>query len=167
MEVRGPLSRTLALLASGLFGACGEPPARAANSAGEQVYGRLCINCHRAEGHGAIGEVPPLIGHFPEVVAAGGRRYVIRAVLYGLEGPVEVGGKPYAGLMTPMSYMKDEDLAAVLNHVASSWGNQERLPKEFTLFTPTEIAAERNLKLKPRQVMEQRPEALRGKKGTS
>jgi mono/diheme cytochrome c family protein len=156
-------------IAASLVGACGSKAGHetSVSSEGARVYARLCVNCHRAEGRGAVGEVPPLVRHFPEVLNAGGRRYVIRAVLYGLEGSIDAGGKKYSGLMTPMSYMKDEELAAVLNHVARSWDNAAELPKDFADFTALEIAVERVTRFLPREVRAQRPASLDLLKGQS
>ncbi|MDF1521343.1 MAG: tetratricopeptide repeat protein [Trueperaceae bacterium] len=61
-----------------------------------------CAACHQATGAGIPGAFPPLIGHAPAVCAAdGGRAYLATLVLYGLQGPIEVDGAAYNGMMTP------------------------------------------------------------------
>lgn len=54
----------------------------------------------------------------------GGPDRPIAAVLYGLVGPIEVKGRLYNSAMPPQSGLSDDQLAAILTHVRSSWGNQ-------------------------------------------
>jgi hypothetical protein len=50
---------------------------------------------------------------------------VIRIVLNGLTGPVEVAGETYSGMMPPWGgVLKDPEIAAVLTYVRSTWGNK-------------------------------------------
>jgi len=44
-------------------------------------------------------------------------------VLGGLKGPVTVNGETYDGIMPSQGHLSDEDVAAVLTYVRSSWGN--------------------------------------------
>jgi mono/diheme cytochrome c family protein len=47
----------------------------------------------------------------------------IRYVLHGASGEIEVSGKKYNGIMAPMNYLSDEDVANVLTFVRNGMGN--------------------------------------------
>jgi mono/diheme cytochrome c family protein len=48
---------------------------------------------------------------------------LIKIVLAGLKGPIEVSGKTYDQEMPPSDYLSDREIADVLTYVRSSWGN--------------------------------------------
>lgn len=73
-------------------------------------------------------------------------------LLYGLVGEITVDGHTYNNVMTPWAQLGDEELADVLN----SWSNPDILPVDFALFTPDELAAQRDLGLSSEQVYEER-----------
>lgn len=143
---------TVAVLAPALI-ACGgaerpgdaEPagsPAVAAGTAGagggEQLYQQRCASCHQADGQGLAGAFPPLVAS--EYALAANKAVPIRIVLNGMQGPVTVKGVQYNGIMPPGGAgiaMSDEETAAVLTYVRSSWGNSA------SPVTPQEVAAER------------------------
>jgi mono/diheme cytochrome c family protein/heme/copper-type cytochrome/quinol oxidase subunit 4 len=110
---------------------------------GEKTYTN-CVACHQPNGQGVPGAFPPQAGHAPEVYnTEGGRTYMIHTVLYGLQGEVKIKGNTYNGVMTAWGpLLKDEQIAAVLNHVLTSWGN-DALLEDFKPITPEEVAAER------------------------
>ena len=89
---------------------------------GGQLYETYCGACHAANGEGATGgQFPPLAGS--EWVDGPAER-AIQIILHGLEGPVEVSGKPFNLLMPPQGAMlPDDQIAAILTYVRSSWGN--------------------------------------------
>jgi hypothetical protein len=72
-----------------------------------------------------------------------GRTFPILVVLYGLAGAIEVHGQAYAGLMPPMGYLEDEEIADVLNFVATAWDNADDLDEGFEAYTPEEVAEQR------------------------
>lgn len=88
---------------------------------GALVYTGVCQTCHQANGGGVTGQYPPLVGS--EWVTRDAETPV-RIVLYGLEGPIVVKGSSYNNKM-PQFFDKlaDDEIAAVVNHVRSSWGN--------------------------------------------
>ena len=47
----------------------------------------------------------------------------IRGVLMGRTGEIVVNGKTYNGIMVPLNYLSDEQIANVLTYVRNSWGN--------------------------------------------
>jgi mono/diheme cytochrome c family protein/heme/copper-type cytochrome/quinol oxidase subunit 4 len=123
---------------------------------GEQAYNN-CVACHQPNGQGVPGAFPPQAGHAPEIYnVEGGRTYMIHTVLWGLQGEIVVDGNTYNGIMTPWSsLMDDEQIAAVLNYVLTSWGN-EALLEDFTPITAEEVAAERANPMTAQEVHESR-----------
>jgi mono/diheme cytochrome c family protein len=49
---------------------------------------------------------------------------LIKVVLNGLEGPIEVKGQPYNNVMPQHSFLRDEDVARVLTYIRQSFGNK-------------------------------------------
>jgi mono/diheme cytochrome c family protein len=89
---------------------------------GEQVYGNKCAACHQLTGLGLPGVFPPLKGS--AVVTASDPTEHIRAVLRGLSGKT-IGGVTYPSPMPAFAdQLTDEEVAAVLSHERTSWGNQ-------------------------------------------
>jgi mono/diheme cytochrome c family protein len=89
--------------------------------AGKRVYAQVCQACHQANGQGLPGSFPPLAGS--EWVSGGSERG-INIVLSGLSGPITVKGTSYNGAMAAFGGMlSDMEVAAVLTHVRSQWGN--------------------------------------------
>jgi mono/diheme cytochrome c family protein len=124
--------------------------ARADDIVGTETYNTTCAACHQPTGLGLPGAVPPLAGHAAEILAQpGGREYLVRLVLYGLEGEITVDGKTFNSAMPPWAdVLSDEQLAAVLNHVRLTWANG----KAVTPFAPAEIAAARATKMTAAEV---------------
>jgi mono/diheme cytochrome c family protein/heme/copper-type cytochrome/quinol oxidase subunit 4 len=123
---------------------------------GEQTYSN-CVACHQPNGQGVLSAFPPQAGHAPEIYnVEGGRTYMIHTVLWGLQGEIVVDGTTYNGIMTPWGgLLDDEQVAAVLNYVLTSWGN-DALLEEFTPITPEEVAAERDTPMTAQEVYESR-----------
>ncbi|MDB6125692.1 MAG: cycA 2 [Pedosphaera sp.] len=91
---------------------------------GKKVY-ETCAACHMPTGVGSpTVNAPPLAGS--EWVVGGGPNRIIRIVLNGLAGPIEVNGKAYgAGAMPAFKdSFSDEQIAAVLTYVRQEWGNK-------------------------------------------
>lgn len=120
-----------------LLGACEE----GGRAGGEALYARYCSSCHRPDGQGQRAVFPPLKGHAAELAATPeGRRRLIQTPLHGRQGPLVVDGVKYDGLMVPVRSLRDEDLAAILNHVLSSWGNDRLLPPGHQPIKAYEVA---------------------------
>ena len=97
------------------------PAAPAGPRSGEQVYEEVCQTCHQANGEGLAGVYPPLAGATWPVKDA---LTPIRIVLHGLQGEIEVLGQKYNNVMAPWGpALSDAEVANVLNHVRTSWGN--------------------------------------------
>ncbi len=100
-------------------------PVAAKAREGQKVFENLgCATCHMSSGTGNRGNnVPPLAGS--EWVLAEGPNRIIRIVLNGLQGPIEVRGDQYgANVMTPFNFLTDDQIAGVLTYVRNSWGNK-------------------------------------------
>jgi mono/diheme cytochrome c family protein len=90
---------------------------------GKQKYQMLCAPCHQESGLGNAGQAPPLAGS--EWVNAPGAGRIIRIAQTGLVGPVTVKGTEWNLAMPAMgATATDEELAAILSYIRSSWGNK-------------------------------------------
>lgn len=126
-----------------------------AQADGAKLYTQ-CAGCHQANGQGLPGAFPPLAGHVADILSKqGGREFLIKVLLWGLQGQIEVKGMKYNGAMPAFNGLKDEDLSAVLNHIATAWGDDKKVPG-FKPFTAAEVKALRDKKLTPQQVLEER-----------
>ncbi len=94
---------------------------------GKAIYARegFCITCHQPDGGGlSASGFPPLNG---TKWVTGNEDRIIKLVLKGLHGPIEVSGRQYGGQvpMTPFGGMlKDDEVAAVITYVRNSFGNK-------------------------------------------
>ena len=90
---------------------------------GKKTYEAVCGTCHGPDGLGKPGQAPPLAGS--EWVIARGFNRLAHIPLMGLAGSISVVGKDWNMNMAAMgAALPDEDLAAVLTYIRSSWGNK-------------------------------------------
>lgn len=88
---------------------------------GAQVYASHCASCHQLNGEGLPGAFPPLKGD-PVVTDMDPARH-IEIVLFGLQGKA-INGVHYAASMPAHAQLlSDPEIAAVINHERTSWGN--------------------------------------------
>lgn len=107
----------MALLAIGLAAA----PAEAQQADGAKVYGTVCSSCHQANGQGVPGAFPPLA---ESEWVTGDETRLIKIILHGVTGEIDVGGEIYAGMMPPWGGgLNDAEVAAVSTYLRSSFGN--------------------------------------------
>lgn len=89
---------------------------------GAKLYAATCTACHQAHGLGLPGQFPPLAG---SEWVTGSEERLIRIILHGLVGEIEVEGEMFNGAMPTWGpSFKDEELAAVATYVRQSWGNK-------------------------------------------
>lgn len=95
---------------------------------GKQIYTAICGLCHNDDGLGKDGIAPPLVAS--DWVNAEGIERMVRLVLHGLQGPIKINATTTFNIpaqsMPPQgdAVGSDENIAAVLTYVRSSWGNK-------------------------------------------
>src|SRR5262249_15556003 len=91
------------------------PPSRIADAdAGRVQFQNLCAACHQYDGQG-MGDAPPLAGS-PWVTGPESR--LIRIVLHGVRGPMEIAGKAYDQEMPGFGkVLSDANVASLLSFV--------------------------------------------------
>ena len=103
---------------------------------GKTTFGKVCAACHQAQGQGLPGAFPPLAGS--DYLASASKDKLIGHVLHGLQGPLTVRGETYNGVMPPMAFLSDDEVAGALTFIRSSWGNN------LDAIKPAEVATVRN-----------------------
>jgi putative membrane-bound dehydrogenase-like protein len=81
---------------------------------GRNHYMKACIECHQADGNGVPGTFPPLAG---SEWVAGDPKTLLRILLGGLYGPIQVKGVDYNSVMPGHSHVSDEEIAAIASYV--------------------------------------------------
>jgi mono/diheme cytochrome c family protein len=100
----------------------GKPkPPPGAKVDGAPIYVAKCAACHQASGLGVPGVFPPLAAS--EWVLGSPTR-LTQILLHGVSGELVVKGNTYKGVMPAFNTLSDVELAAVLTHLRSQWGNQ-------------------------------------------
>ena len=91
-------------------------------AAGRAVYNQNCQGCHQATGKGIPGAFPPIVD---SEWVTGPAETVVRILLHGLQGPVEVAGATYNGAMPAWKdVLKDEEIAAVATYIRQLEANE-------------------------------------------
>lgn len=90
---------------------------------GAALYKQTCAACHQDNGKGIAGAFPPLAGS--SIVNKEDTELLIRIVLQGYNA------RPDYGVMPPFGdQLNDAEIAAILTHERSSWGNDAAEVKE-------------------------------------
>jgi len=99
------------------------PPENAtAGAEGATLYSNHCASCHQANGRGLAGVFPSLANN-PVVVADDPAPH-IATVLHGAQGRT-IEGMTYPAAMPAFAdQLTDAQIAAIVDHERSSWGNQ-------------------------------------------
>lgn len=87
---------------------------------GKEIYAKHCMTCHQVDGVGAQNMIPPLI---KTDYVLGDKRQLIKILLNGLKGDINVNGDMYSGEMPSQALLKDDEIAAVVTYVRNSFGN--------------------------------------------
>lgn len=87
-----------------------------------KLYQKQCAQCHGERGQGVPGAYPALAGN--RAVTLANPVNLIQAVMYGGFAPTTQGNpRPYG--MPPYALaLNDRDMAAVLTHIRTAWGNR-------------------------------------------
>jgi mono/diheme cytochrome c family protein len=100
---------------------------------GKLLYLQHCVICHQGAGQGTPGTFPPLAkSDYLMAKPENG----IRAVVEGLSGRITVNGSNYNNTMPPI-LLTDEQVAAVLTFVRTTWNSAE------DVITPAQVATVR------------------------
>lgn len=89
-------------------------------SGGAKTYYTYCSACHQKDGGGATGRFPPITN---TDWVSGDKERLIRIVLEGMEGSIQVNGETYNGVMPQHSFLSDEEIAEVLTYIRSNFEN--------------------------------------------
>ncbi len=91
------------------------------NDEGEEIYMTRCMSCHMAQGEGVPGVFPPVA---ESEYVSGDKGRLIRMIMHGLSGEIEVNGITYSGMMPPWGgFLDDKQIADVLTFVRSNFDN--------------------------------------------
>jgi mono/diheme cytochrome c family protein len=91
---------------------------------GATIYDNQCAQCHGDQGQGVAGAYPALAGH--RGVLQSDTTNLVQTVLYGGYPPATAGNpRPY-GMPPFILTLDDKDIASVLTHLRSQWGNHAR-----------------------------------------
>ncbi|CAH0998926.1 hypothetical protein LEM8419_00221 [Neolewinella maritima] len=142
-----------------------DSPIARAYALGEELYSReaYCQTCHQKNGQGlAATGYPPLAG---SAWVTGDPERLIKLVMYGLYGPIEVLGKPYDGQVPMTAYgglMSNEEMAAVLTYVRNAFGNEASMIKPEQIGTVRTATAGREGMYQAAELLREHP--MPGKK---
>lgn len=107
-------------------------------SGGAKLYATYCMSCHQLNGKGDGNRFPPLAeSEWVVGYRWGDTERLIRTLLKGLEGPVEVKGKSYNNAMPAHNFLSDDDAAKVLTYIRNNFGNKA------SAIAPSEVRAVR------------------------
>ena len=108
---------------------------------GGAIFQGKCVACHQANGQGITGVFPPLaasewVSGKPEVLA--------NILLHGINGKLTVKGVAYNGQMPAFKdLLTDGEIAAVLTHIRSEWGNKSEAIDEKLITTVRDATKDR------------------------
>ncbi len=98
---------------------------------GAAIFASLCVACHQATGLGLPGVFPPLAA---SEWVLGKDTTAAAILLHGINGALTVKGVVYKGAMPAFQeQLSDEQIAAVLTHIRSQWGNAAAAVKPETV----------------------------------
>ena len=88
---------------------------------GMEIYQSICQGCHMPDGKGSIGA-----GRYPALAGDGSlasTQFMAMTLLEGRRNMPAFGGNGDMGLFFAVPTLNDEQIAAVINYVRSSFGN--------------------------------------------
>jgi mono/diheme cytochrome c family protein len=98
---------------------------------GKKIYEMYCMACHQEDGSGVPRMNPPLS---KTKWVTSDKKQLITIVLKGLKGgEIEIDGDKYHNPMAAHDFLKDKEIADVLNYIRNSFGNKA------AIVTPTEV----------------------------
>ncbi len=88
---------------------------------GAALYSANCQSCHQPNGEGLKGAFPPLKGS--KIVLDDNIETFVEIIMYGYNAREEYGVMPAVG---KNNNLKPEEIAAIMNHERTSWGNSAK-----------------------------------------
>ena len=102
------------------------------------LYNSYCATCHQRDGRGDESRYPPLAG---SEWVTGDKGRLIRVLLQGLQGNIQVSGKTYNGVMPAHGALLDDHaVASILTYVKG------RFNKTYSPIATEEVTKVRNAK---------------------
>ncbi len=106
-------------------------PMRTAAERGARLYERHCADCHGADGEGVANAYPALAGNRAVLLPV--TVNLVQTILYGGFAPSTAGNPRPFGMPPFANELSDSDVAAILSHIRSAWGNQAAGVSELTV----------------------------------
>ena len=127
---------------------------------GKEIYAKegYCETCHQSDGKGLPASGFPPLNGTKWVMGSDDR--LIKLVLKGLLGPIEVNGHKFPGQvpMTPFEgLLNDREVAAVLTYVRNSFGNKGPVVKEEAVKKVRAASAKHTGFYSPDQLLKEYP----------
>lgn len=88
---------------------------------GRDLFMISCGACHQPHGRGQDGLAPPIRN---SDWILGPPERLVRIVLHGLQGPIEIKGKKWELAMPGLAVFDDEQLSSILTYVRREWGHE-------------------------------------------
>jgi cytochrome c oxidase cbb3-type subunit 2 len=88
---------------------------------GSDLYAANCMACHQQNGEGLPGAFPPLKGS--KIVLDDNPEIMVGIIMNGYDAREDYGVMPAVGTNAGLSA---EEVAAIMNHEKSSWGNNAK-----------------------------------------
>lgn len=85
---------------------------------GQAIYKAHCLACHQADGGGVGTLNPPFVQQW----AGGEKSRIIRMILKGSVGKVEIDGDTFSNTMPAQPTFNDQQIADVLTYVRKNFG---------------------------------------------
>ncbi|KNZ30887.1 MAG: alcohol dehydrogenase [Methylibium sp. NZG] len=104
-------------------------PVAAQLVAGQAIYKDRCAHCHADDGRGTAGAYPPLAGNATVLMEPPAN--LVRIVLEGGFEPATAGNPRPHGMPPFAQDLSNADLAALLTHVRTAWGNRAAALQEL------------------------------------
>ena len=115
-------SSPVAVIAAPTLAAPTAAAPKAASARGAKLYEQHCAQCHGDSGKGVPNAYPALAGNRAVLMVQTSN--LVQVVLNGGYAPATQGNPRPFGMPPFVLLLNDSDIASVLTHVRSSWGNQ-------------------------------------------
>jgi len=79
--------------------------------------------------------------------------FPVKVLLNGMSGEITVNGKVFEGEMPSFGHLTDAEIAAVVNYLRNSFGNNAQAHPDIPVLTADEVSALRKQPMDPEQVL--------------